>query len=183
VTLFALTSAKRGNLVPYRRPRERCTNIKEEALQLPQVCVQYCIAGRCGNTPYNGKEYYHDRLCGAISHEFFCNIVKRSSEASTPIGGGDTFGTELAESRRFGSSGLNLAFDGLLFGTSLHVLTEGTRSESSTSAKCRRNIRHILQEAKGVRSSTRRLRWIDGAEACVAVIPGFYTKTMYSSYA
>jgi hypothetical protein len=38
------------------------------------------------------------------------------------------FGMELTESCRFGSSGLNLAFEGLLLGVSLHILMEGTRS-------------------------------------------------------
>jgi hypothetical protein len=57
--------------------------------------VQYRIIAGCGNTPYDGKGYYHDRLCRAIAQELFCNINKSSSEASTPTCGGDTFVTEL----------------------------------------------------------------------------------------
>jgi hypothetical protein len=36
--------------------------------------------------------------------------------ASTPTHGGDTFGAELTESHRFGSSGFSLTFKGLLLG-------------------------------------------------------------------
>jgi hypothetical protein len=59
--------------------------------QLPQVCVQYRITAGCGDTPYDGKGYHHDRLYNTIAHELFCNIDKSSSEASTPASGGDTF--------------------------------------------------------------------------------------------
>jgi hypothetical protein len=76
--------------------------------------VQYHITAECGNTPYSSKGYYHDRLCGAIARELFCNNGKTSNEASTPTCGGDTFGMELTKSGRFGSAGLNLTSEGLL---------------------------------------------------------------------
>jgi hypothetical protein len=63
------------------------------------------------------------------THELFCDINKSSSEALTPINGGDTFGTEHIESHRFSSSGFNLIFEGLLLEATLHVLVEGTHSD------------------------------------------------------
>jgi hypothetical protein len=73
---------------------------------------------------------------GALAHNFFCivskllhNIGKNSSEASTPTCGGDAFDMELTKSHRFGAPGLNLAFEGLLLGASLHTLAEGTSSD------------------------------------------------------
>jgi hypothetical protein len=40
---------------------------------------------------------------------------------------------KLAKSRRFGSSGLNLVFEGLLLEVSLCILMEGTRSDPNQS--------------------------------------------------
>jgi hypothetical protein len=61
--------------------------------------------------------------CNAISHtNFFCNINKNSSEASTPTSEDDAFGTKLTKSHRFGSSGLNLIFEGLLLGQAFMYL-------------------------------------------------------------
>jgi hypothetical protein len=85
--------------------------------------VQHRITAGYGNTPYDDKGYYHDRL------ELFCNINESSSEASTPTCGGDAFGTELTKSCWFGSSGLNLTFEWLLLGVSIRMLTEGTHSD------------------------------------------------------
>jgi hypothetical protein len=48
-----------------------------------------------------------------------------SNATSTPTRGGDTFGIDLAQSRRFGSSGLSPAFEGLLLGVSLRSSAEG----------------------------------------------------------
>jgi hypothetical protein len=100
--------------------------------QLLQVRVQYRIIAGCGNTPYDSKGYYHDWLCGAIAHKFCCNNNKSSSEASIPTCVGDAFGTELTKSYRFGSSGLNLTFEGLLLGVSISILMEGTRSDPAS---------------------------------------------------
>jgi hypothetical protein len=53
----------------------------------------------------------------ALLHtSFFCNIDNSLSEASTPTCRGDAFGTKLIKSYMFGSSGLNLAFEGLVLG-------------------------------------------------------------------
>jgi hypothetical protein len=103
--------------------------LKGEVLQLPQVRLQYRITARCGNTPCDGKGYYHDQLCGAIAHELFCNINKSSSEASTPTYGGDAFGTKLGKNHKFFSLGLNLTFEGLLLGASLRIRVKGNDSD------------------------------------------------------
>jgi hypothetical protein len=130
--------------------------------------VQHCITAGYGNTPYYDKGYYHDRL------EIFCNINESSSEASTPTCGGDAFGTELTKSCWFGSSGLNLTFEGLLLGVSIRMLAEGTHSEPRQSGFW---IHNALTHAMGVsalfcrrlkasRVSKRRLQWINGTKAC-----------------
>jgi hypothetical protein len=49
-------------------------------------------------------------------------------EASTPTRGGDAFGTELAKDRKFGSSGLNHIFEGLLLGASISLRMRATSS-------------------------------------------------------
>jgi hypothetical protein len=170
---FHFHKCRSRNLVPHRHPIECYFNLKGEASQLPQVHVQYRITAECGNTPYGGKGYYHDQLCDAIARELVCNIDKTSSEASTPTCGGDTFGMELAKSRRFGSSGLNLASKGLLLGASLRIVTEGTHSDPRQSGFL---IPNTLNNAEGILNifcrkpkvpgaSMRRLRWVDGAEA------------------
>jgi hypothetical protein len=60
--------------------------------------------------------------CTAISRaSLFANGDNKSerSAISNPTHGGDAFDKELARDRRFGSSGLNLAFDGLLLAMSI----------------------------------------------------------------
>jgi hypothetical protein len=59
----------------------------------------------------------------------FCNVNESPSEVSTPTHGGDAFGMELTKNRKFSSSGLNLAFEGLLLGVSLRRRVKGTRNE------------------------------------------------------
>jgi hypothetical protein len=57
--------------------------------------------------------------CMAILHaSLFANSDSKSERSSllAPTCGGDTFDKELAKDRRFSSSGLNLAFEGLLLG-------------------------------------------------------------------
>jgi hypothetical protein len=94
-----------------------------------QVCVQYRSAAECGNTPYEGKEYYHEWLCGAIAHKLFLlTTITKMNEASSLTHGGDAFGKELIKDRRFGSSGLNLTFEGLLLGSSLRLRAKPTSS-------------------------------------------------------
>jgi hypothetical protein len=60
----------------------------------------------------------------------FCNPNESMSEASTPTHRGDTFGMKLTKNCRFDSSGLNLAFEGLLLGESLRCDMKGTHSEA-----------------------------------------------------
>jgi hypothetical protein len=63
-----------------------------------------------------------------ISHaSLFANDSSKSERCltSTPTRGGDDFGKELARSRRFGSSGLNLTSEGLLLGASLCLWVKG----------------------------------------------------------
>jgi hypothetical protein len=82
---------------------------------------------------------------------------------------------ELIKNHRFGSSGLNLAFEELLLGVSLHTLVEGTRSDPRQSGFWIPNILDYVKEmlvvfyrkSKVSDASVRRLRWIDDAEACV----------------
>jgi hypothetical protein len=82
---------------------------------------------------------------------------------------------ELAETHRFDSSGLNIIFEGLLLGVSLCVLVEGTCSDPRQSGF---RISNALTHVEGISvvfyrklkvsgASTRRLRWTDGAEACI----------------
>jgi hypothetical protein len=62
--------------------------------------------------------------CAAISRaSLFANNRSKSERrlASTPTHGVDSFGKELARGHRFGSSGLNLASEGLLLGVSLRL--------------------------------------------------------------
>jgi hypothetical protein len=66
--------------------------------------------------------------CTTISRaSLFANSDTKSerNSVSLPTRGGDTFGIELTRDRTFGSSGLNLAFDGLLLGGELSSLSEG----------------------------------------------------------
>jgi hypothetical protein len=55
--------------------------------------------------------------------------IKAKSFTSTPTRGGDAFGMELAESHRFSSSRLSLAFEGLLLGASLCLSAKPTSSD------------------------------------------------------
>jgi hypothetical protein len=58
--------------------------------------------------------------------KLFRNISKASSETSTLTYEGKAFAAEvLTKSHSFGSSGLNLTFEGLLLGASLHTIAEG----------------------------------------------------------
>jgi hypothetical protein len=75
---------------------------------------------------------HHDRLCSNIACKTFLftnsdNKSKRSL-VSTPTHGGDALGKELTRDSRLGSSGLNLAFKGLLLGVSLHLQAMATSS-------------------------------------------------------
>jgi hypothetical protein len=65
--------------------------------------------------------------CAALSHTSFLSMTT-TDEASTPSHRGDAFGTKLARDRRFDSSGLNLAFEGLLLGASLRLCVRATSS-------------------------------------------------------
>jgi hypothetical protein len=67
--------------------------------------------------------------CAALSHTSFLSMTTTTTgEASTPSHRGDAFGTKLARDRRFDSSGLNLAFEGLLLGASLRLCARATSS-------------------------------------------------------
>jgi hypothetical protein len=46
-----------------------------------QAYMQYRRAARCGNTTFEGKGYYHDRLYGDITHKPFLQIATTMSEA------------------------------------------------------------------------------------------------------
>jgi hypothetical protein len=74
----------------------------------------------CGNTPYDGKGIIMTG-CAALSHTNFF--------VTSTTCGGDAFGTELTESRRFSSLGLDLTFERLLLGVSIRILGEGTCSD------------------------------------------------------
>jgi hypothetical protein len=52
--------------------------------------------------------------------------------APTPTHGGDAFSRELIRNHRFGSLGLNLALEGLLFGVSLHLRVKDTSSNPAS---------------------------------------------------
>jgi hypothetical protein len=89
---------------------------------------------------------------------------------------GDAFNTEeLAKSCRFDSSGLNLAFEGLLLGVSLRTLVEGTCSEPRQLGSRIPNILDYAREMlvvfckkpKVSEVPMQRQRRIDGTEACV----------------
>jgi hypothetical protein len=45
----------------------------------------------------------------------------QKASSQSQLVGGDAFNMKLAESHRFSSSGLSLAFEGLLLGVSLHL--------------------------------------------------------------
>jgi hypothetical protein len=82
---------------------------------------------------------------------------------------------ELAKSHRFGLSGLNLAFEGLLLEVNLCILTEGTRSNPRQSGfQIRNTLSHtegmsamFCRKSKVSRVSKQRLQWTDGREACI----------------
>jgi hypothetical protein len=62
--------------------------------------------------------------CEAIScTSLFANSNNKSEQSlvSTPTDGGDAFDKELAKDCRFDSSGLNLAFEGLLLRASFRL--------------------------------------------------------------
>jgi hypothetical protein len=86
------------------------------------------LASMRGITAYN--------RVGALAHKFFALLAnffatsaKPQVKLQPPTCGGDAFDMELIKNHRFGSSGLNLAFEELLLGASLHTLVEGTRSD------------------------------------------------------
>jgi hypothetical protein len=58
-----------------------------------------------------------------------CSTKESASEFSTLTRGGNTFSTELTKNYRFSSSGLNLAFEGLLLGASHCFYVKGTHNE------------------------------------------------------
>jgi hypothetical protein len=60
-----------------------------------------------------------------IRHYKACCSNAKQSFTSTPTRGGDAFGINLTQSRRFGSSGFSPAFEGLLLGVSLRSSAEG----------------------------------------------------------
>jgi hypothetical protein len=109
--------------------------------------VPYRWAVGCGNALYEGKGYYHNRLCGVVTHNLFLQNQQSASGASTPTHGGDTFGTRLAKVHRFGSSGLNLSFEGLLLGVSLRPHVKGTSSDPRQSVL---RINNTFDYPKGV---------------------------------
>jgi hypothetical protein len=49
--------------------------------QAMQVCTQYHRTAGCGNTPFKGKGYYHDWLCGDIARKPFLQIATITNEA------------------------------------------------------------------------------------------------------
>jgi hypothetical protein len=66
--------------------------------------------------------------CAVIScASLFANNSSKSDRwlGSTPTCGGDAFRNELIVGHRFGSSGLNLASEGLLLGASLYIRAKG----------------------------------------------------------
>jgi hypothetical protein len=63
-----------------------------------------------------------------MAHKRFCNARESTSKASIPTHDGDAFGTRLTKNHRFGSSGLNLTFEGLLLGASLRLYMKDTSS-------------------------------------------------------
>jgi hypothetical protein len=92
----------------------------------------------------------------------FLPMTTRTDEASTPTRGGDSFDTELAKDRRFGSLGLNLAFEGLLLGASLRLHVRATSSDptsrgsgSITLSQVRKEDRSCFAGNEGHRRSMR----------------------------
>jgi hypothetical protein len=85
--------------------------------------------GWSGNTPHTSEGYYHRQPCDTMAHNLFVDDSKTTSEASTPTRRGDAFVTRLTKNRRFGSSGLNLASEGLLLGVSHRLRAKGTYSD------------------------------------------------------
>jgi hypothetical protein len=78
----------------------------------------------------------------------------------------------LPESRRFGSSGLNLTSKGLLLGTSLRIPAEGTNcNPCQLDFQIPNALNHVgektvimfCRKTKVSRAFRQRLRWIDGA--------------------
>jgi hypothetical protein len=67
--------------------------------------------------------------CAALSHaNFFANDNNKNERSFNTTRGGHAFDKELAKDHRFGSSGLNLAFEGLLLGASLRLGAKPTSS-------------------------------------------------------
>jgi hypothetical protein len=97
--------------------------------------------------------------CEALSRtNFLAASTKARAKLQPQLAEVTLFGTELAKSHRFISSGLNLAFEELLLGVSLHLLKEGAYNDPSPVGfldfqypqSCRRNTHRVLQEAEGV---------------------------------
>jgi hypothetical protein len=72
---FHFDNCSSKSLVPYCQSRERDTTLKRTTFQLPKVCEQYRRAAGCGNTPYEGKGYYHGRFYSAITHKLFATLA------------------------------------------------------------------------------------------------------------
>jgi hypothetical protein len=109
-----------------------------------------------------------------MAHKLCCNASKSTNEASTPTRGGDAFGTRLAKNRWFGSSGLNLAFEGLLLGASLRLRAKVTRNEPHESCfqfmmlsfTQKEHLSSFARRQKVPKVSKRRLQIAGGTEAC-----------------
>jgi hypothetical protein len=109
--------------------------------------VQYHITAGCGNTPYGGKGITMTS-CAALSHtNFFVTSAKARGKLQPQLAGGDVFNTELTKSHKFGSSGLNLAFEGLLLGVSLCIPMDGTHNDP---CQLGFRIRNTLAHAEGM---------------------------------
>jgi hypothetical protein len=68
--------------------------------------------------------------CATLSQtNIFATSIKARAKLQPHLARVTLSGSELTESCRFGSSGLNLSFEGLLLGVNIRVLTEGIRSK------------------------------------------------------
>jgi hypothetical protein len=56
-------------------------HLKGAASQAMHACMQYRSTTRCGNTPYEGKVYYHDRLYSDITRNPFLQVATTTNEA------------------------------------------------------------------------------------------------------
>jgi hypothetical protein len=88
--------------------------------------------------------------CVVILHaSLFAKHGSRSKGrfAPTPTHGGDVVGRELIGNRRFSSSGLNPAFEGLQMGASLHLQVKATSSNPHRSDSESATPTHNVREA------------------------------------